>query len=61
VSARREFLEAQREAERVATDAARDLAARWRARSGDPSWGHQLAVCSALVDAVASAAREVRS
>lgn len=54
-------LAAERDAWRAAEDAARDLAARWRARSGDPSWGHQLAVCSAMVDAIGSAAREVRA
>ena len=60
MSARREFLEAQRKAEREAEYAAQLLSDRWRVRQGgEGSFAHRHAVHLAWLDAVASAAREV--
>lgn len=62
MSARQEYLAAQREAERDADYAATLLADRWRVRQGgEGSFAHRHAVHVAWVDAVASAAREARS
>jgi hypothetical protein len=62
VTARQEYFAAQRVAELDAENAAALLAARWRVRQGgEGSFAHRHAVHLAWLDAVASAAREVRS